>query len=127
MYLTRITRTDGQVRTYVYEDIEDAVKQVSQYSHNAAGIYKNVAVLHVETTTVLAMQSFRDEKPGDIIAVGSIVQLKDEYCKPEELRYVYEVVNLNEATEHVEIKCLNSLMTLQPIETVSVEMIRLIK
>ena len=124
MFCTRFTRLDGGMEDYLYHSRKEAESHLGLFSEDDSGLYKNVAVLEVETNTVYSILPFSNGSPERIIRIGDLVRLRPEYSTRAERKYVYQVTNLNEHTGHTHIVCLNSKLSLLPIETVGIEMIQ---
>ncbi len=123
MFVTRFSRYDGGKEDYLYHTKEEAEKHLFLFQNDDSGLYRNIAVID-DTNTVKTILPFENGKPTPSIREGDMVRLKAEYCSPGERKYIFAVTNLNEATGRTNIMCLNSSMTLKPIETVGIEMIR---
>ena len=58
--------------------------------------------------------------------VGDLVRIVPRFCSASEQSFIYAVTNINTETDRIIISCINSLLTFQPSETVSADMIELV-
>ena len=130
MYLTRFTKTDGQVEDYLYDTQEEARAHLNAFLNDDSGLYKNISVFDNDPSmTILSILPFRHGKPIGIINAGDIVRLSEEFSRPEERHDLYVVKHISEVAGRygcVKIQCITTDMYFKPIETVGVEMIELV-
>lgn len=124
MYITRFTRTDGEIEDYLYYTEKEAWEHLELFMNDDSGLYRNISIINNDVyMTVLSILPFQDGIPQQIINAGDIVRLRERYSRPEERKDLYVVKNINESTERVEIQCITTDMILKPIELVGIEMI----
>ena len=124
MYITRFTRTNGSYEDYAYKGAEAAEKHLLLFGSDDSELYRNISVLDAETNTVLEILPFKDGKPQQVMLLGSLVSLAEEWSAAGERNFVYKITNINESTERVVIELVKpEISGLHPAETVSVDMI----
>lgn len=123
-YIVRFIPEDGGVpEEYFYPTEKDAENHLSLFEDDDSGLYKYIAILD-PSNTVTHILIFDGTTMRENLKDGDIVRLRPEYANPEELKYLYEVYNINEEMGRCTIGCLNSGMALGSSETVGLEMIK---
>lgn len=119
MFLTRFTRTNGELENYMYNTLDEAKNHLMLFVQDDSELYKNISVLDSKNN-VFFILPFEDGKPMNVIHVGTPVKLRKEYATQEEFKrsHTYVVTNINELMERVDIACMTANMYLKPIETV---------
>ena len=124
MFITRFTRVDGQqAEEYRFVSKEEAIAHLHLFDNDDSGLYQNIAVIEDRDNTVICILLFEEGKPKAFFAIGDIVRLVPEFASANERRLIYSISNINEATQKVDITCLNSGMAITPTETVGLNMI----
>lgn len=124
MYETRFNRKNGQAEMFHYNSVAEAESHMKLFQNDDSGLYRNIAVFDIKQNAVLCILIFdKNGKPTHTFYHGQQVRLNPDFAKPEELKYVYRITNLNDITERAYITCENSSMTLKPTQLVGLEMI----
>lgn len=108
---------------YYYNTESEAENHINMFIDDDSGLYKRIAVIN-PSNTVTHVLVFEHGSLLNNLYEDDIVRLRSEYARPEELKYLYRVFNINEDSGRCDIDCLNSNLALGSIETVGLEMIR---
>ena len=124
-YIVRFIPEDGGTpEEYYYPTEKDAENHLNLFEDDDSGLYKYIAIIDPSNTVTHILVFNKDGTVQDNLKDGDIVRLRPEYANPEELKYLYEIYNINEGSGRCTIGCLNSGMALGSSETVGLEMIK---
>ena len=125
MFLVRFIRVDAKpTEEYPYRTQEEAEKHFSLFLNDDSGLYKNISIYDDVRNQTAKILRFKGNKPAGVFCNHDCVRLNREFAEPEELHNLYAIINLNEETDRAEISCLTSGLTIPPVETVGLWMIR---
>ncbi len=70
MYVTRFTRTDGNIEEYYYHDLKDAERHLKDFQHDDSGLYSLITV-EDEDNRVSSMIEFTNGIPQPMLTADN--------------------------------------------------------